>query len=127
MKFAIIVIMAMVGAAMADCDSRKTRDAFDAFRRKYRKVYKDLEEETYRCKVFGEALERIESHNARQARGEETYIRGINEYSDLTPEEFMREHTGFRPELEDTSREYQSYRTVRKADPSRAAPASAVS
>ena len=125
MKLAIIVLMAMVGAAMADCDSRKTRDAFEAFKRKYRKVYKDLTEENYRCKVFGEALEELELHNARYELGLESWFQGINEFSDLTTDEFVSQHTGLRPELQDKN--HPNLATKQNVSPARAFPTFVVS
>lgn len=125
MKLAIIVLMAMVGAAMADCDSRKTRDAFEAFKRKFRKVYKDLTEENYRCKVFGEALDELELHNARYELGLESWYQGINQFSDLTTEEFVSQHTGLRPELQDKN--HPNLGKQQSANPTRLYPKSVVS
>ncbi|KAJ6250786.1 hypothetical protein M0813_15601 [Anaeramoeba flamelloides] len=57
---------------------------FSTFASEFGKIYKTQEEHTYRQKVFQSNLEMIENHNA-QNKG---YKLGLNQFSDLTFEEF---------------------------------------
>lgn len=51
------------------------------------KTYKSLREETVRYNIFKNNLRRIEEHNNRYAKGEETYLMGVTQFADLTEEE----------------------------------------
>lgn len=51
------------------------------------KTYKSLREETVRYNIFKNNLKRIEEHNDRYAKGEETYLMGVTQFADLTEEE----------------------------------------
>merc|ERR1711917_194110 len=53
--------------------------------------------------IFAANLKRIEQHNAEHAQGKHSYWLGVNQFADLTNDEFVDLHTGFRavePEME---------------------------
>lgn len=58
---------------------------FDEFKAEYQKSYEKVGEEQYRRYVFFRNLENIELHNADPHK---TYTQGINQFADLTPQEF---------------------------------------
>lgn len=60
------------------------------FQASHNKVYKHAEEEKLRYSVFQNNLRIIEKHNKRYAQGKTTYTMGINQFADLTEEEFGR-------------------------------------
>lgn len=48
-------------------------------------------------------MEQINEHNERYDKGQESYTMGINQFTDLTPEEFSESFLGYRkPEIEFT-------------------------
>ena len=57
---------------------------FQQFRSTYNKSYTTIEDLTYRFKIFRYNLKMIEEHNAKG----ESYTMGINQFGDLTYEEF---------------------------------------
>ena len=69
---------------------------FSQFREKFNKVYRDQAEERYRLGVFSSNLKAINEHN----RGQSLYSRGINQFSDLTQEEFEETYLGGYKRLE---------------------------
>lgn len=63
-----------------------TVDAFDEYKERFGKVYQREGEEVYRRIIFMKNKERIERLNADP---EETHLRGINRFTDLTLSEIM--------------------------------------
>merc|ERR1712236_181273 len=45
--------------------------------------------------IFAANLKRIEQHNAEHAQGKHSYWLGVNQFADLTNDEFVDLHTGF--------------------------------
>ena len=67
-----------------------SRDAqWEEFKLKFKKGYRSLEQESERKAIFMEKLDVIEAHNVKYASGESTYMQGVNQFSDLTFEEFQ--------------------------------------
>jgi len=67
----------------------KTWEQFVSFQEKFNKRYNDLQELEYRFKIFVSNLATITSHNL----GNETFTMGINQFTDLTPDEFKKQFT----------------------------------
>jgi len=76
----LIVALAVVLAVAAAMPS----DLFDRFMHDYKKSYATAEEKAYRFTVFQQTLKRIAELN----QGEIFHPHGINQFSDLTQEEF---------------------------------------
>ncbi|PVD36390.1 hypothetical protein C0Q70_03372 [Pomacea canaliculata] len=69
---------------------------WETFKRNFHKVYRDSREETYRRSVFQTHLDFIRQHNLEADLGLYTFRVGVNEYADMTNEEFVRVMNGFR-------------------------------
>uniref|UniRef100_A0A0G4H8P6 Peptidase C1A papain C-terminal domain-containing protein n=1 Tax=Chromera velia CCMP2878 TaxID=1169474 RepID=A0A0G4H8P6_9ALVE len=68
-------------------------NSFNSFKWKFNKVYADEAETEKRFKIFEKNLQWIEAHNAAH-----DHVKlEINEFSDLTPEEFDQRFMGFSP------------------------------
>jgi len=65
-------------------------NAFASFLKEHSKVYEG-DEVQYRFSVFKSTMDTIQEHNS----GNHTWTMGINQFSDLTPEEFERIHLGY--------------------------------
>jgi len=65
-------------------------NAFASFLKQHSKVYEG-DEVQYRFSVFKSTMDTIQEHNA----GNHTWTMGINQFSDLTPEEFERIYLGY--------------------------------
>jgi len=78
-----IFVLAFV--AIAQCSPEQE---WESFKIKYGKGFKSLVEETERKAIFMENLNKVETHNAKFEAGLTTYKQGINQYSDMTWEEF---------------------------------------
>lgn len=59
----------------------------------YNKNYATPEEEQLHFKIFADNWKAVQEHNKKFAAGEVTWEMGINQFSDLTPDE-MKKHTG---------------------------------
>ncbi|XP_076259753.1 cathepsin L-like proteinase [Rhynchophorus ferrugineus] len=62
---------------------------FQKFKLKHHKAYKNQIEEIQRFAIFKKNLELISDHNKRYDQGLETYSMAINQFADMTSEEFM--------------------------------------
>jgi len=58
-------------------------------------VYFDAKDESTRKDIFTANLQKINQHNQEAAEGTHTYTMAMNEFGDLTQEEFFSTHTGF--------------------------------
>jgi KDEL-tailed cysteine endopeptidase len=66
--------------------------AFNSWAQKFGKIYSSPAERTYRLSVFYKTVLNIAQENSIA----KTYTFGLNQFSDMTPEEFKIKHTGVR-------------------------------
>jgi len=66
------------------------------FKKSYNKQYKDVEEESFRRKVYEFHLDLIQKHNLEADRGVHTYFLGVNEYADMPNQEFVGKLNGYK-------------------------------
>ena len=81
----------------------------------YGKAYSP-QEETYRRSIFEKNVLIIEEHNKKADQGLFSYRLGVNEFTDLTYEEFIAKYTGLIPtsianEIEEASEETELKKT----------------
>ncbi|KAK3431230.1 hypothetical protein EUGRSUZ_E02714, partial [Eucalyptus grandis] len=67
---------------------------FEQWMARHRRIYKDNLEKEKRYRIFLETLRFIEDFNSKAAN--QSYKVGLNQFSDLTTEEFVPRYTGFR-------------------------------
>lgn len=80
------------------------------------RYYESKEEKEKRFKIFKDNLEYIESFNREGSR---TYKLGINEFADLTNEEFLAKYAGnFRPSFHRSPGSSFKYENVNEVPPS---------
>ncbi|KAG5517039.1 hypothetical protein RHGRI_037704 [Rhododendron griersonianum] len=60
---------------------------------RYGRVYKDEQEKGARFKIFKDNVDRIDAFNSGPDKG---YKLGVNQFTDLTDEEFRASHTGYK-------------------------------
>lgn len=63
------------------------------------KVYRNLIEDKLRFAIFKSNIQKISEHNARFDKGEESYTLAINQFADLTSEEFIKMYLGYKKPL----------------------------
>merc|ERR1712121_526496 len=68
---------------------------WEAFKVKYGKGFLSATHHDERKSIFAANLERIEKHNAEHLEGKHSYWLGVNQFADLTNDEFVDLHTGF--------------------------------
>jgi C1A family cysteine protease len=99
-KFALITLIAIATAAIIFSANNKkfdanitaeTIEAFNQWSSNQNKIYATPQEKLYRLAVFGDNLSYIKAHNAKEGI---TYTQGLNQFSDMTYEEFLTKFTG---------------------------------
>lgn len=63
----------------------------------HEKQYSSLEEEIMRKEIFRANVQKIKQHNERYNQGIETFYMGINQFTDLTSQEFKDTYLTYRP------------------------------
>merc|ERR1712038_686830 len=84
MKFLIVAALFSLAASA----SVGRNQQWDEFKVKFGKQHRDLKHESERRAVFEKNMDLIEAHNAKYEKGLSTYKMGINQFTDLTYEEF---------------------------------------
>ena len=90
-----------VWVRLAFGDFKKGHATFEDWAVQFEKTYSSDAELKYRKQVWEKTLIKIEKHNAELLEGKHTYGMGLNQFSDLTPEEFRMLYLTPREHLED--------------------------
>jgi len=90
MKSLFVLVIAFVATQAFDLESE-----WDQFKIKYGKDMLTGPEHDMRKNIFAANLKFIEKHNDEHALGLHTFTVGINQFADLTNEEFVKQFTGF--------------------------------
>lgn len=64
-------------------------DKWNLFKHEFQKNYEDNLEHDMRFRIFKDNVRAIENHNARYRNDLETYELGINQFSDLSHNEYL--------------------------------------
>jgi cathepsin L len=98
--FLLAVVVAVASAA-----SLTYKDVIDeeweAFKLRHAKQYDNVQEESFRKKVFMENKRLIAKHNQRAANGIHSYTVAMNKFGDMLHHEFVATMNGFKPNLTD--------------------------
>lgn len=99
MKFlALSVILALaVSLSGAMSVDQALHQEWELFKTTHGKSYSESENE-FRMKVFLENREKVAQHNARFAKGEETFTLAMNKFGDLLTHEFAALYNGYNSE-----------------------------
>lgn len=81
MKLHLAVLLATLALAAAN---HNDHEEFEAFQKKFGKVYENAREKAHRFGIFSENLKEVRRHNLSGA----SWKKGVNQFSDLTAEEF---------------------------------------
>jgi C1A family cysteine protease len=92
MKF--IVLAAFIACATAAVIITDAQREFAKFKSDFGKVYASADEEAARFKIFQDKLAWVNQHNEEFAKGMWTYTVGINQFSDMTADEFKAQYLG---------------------------------
>ncbi|XP_048242138.1 procathepsin L-like isoform X2 [Haliotis rufescens] len=89
-RFAVVALLAAVAVAV------DLNREWAIFKTSYNKNYLTEENEVLRRMVWENNVKYIQTHNLEADRGLHTYRLGVNEYADLTTEEFVKQMNGLR-------------------------------
>merc|ERR1712168_581623 len=88
-------VMFVFALAFAASQALHLDAEWEAFKVKYGKGFLSATHHDERKSIFAANLERIEKHNAEHLEGKHSYWLGVNQFADLTNDEFVDLHTGF--------------------------------
>jgi cathepsin L len=96
MKFALLTLAVIISVASAASLYDNSLEGFwGEFKQKHNKQYASNEEEGKRRLIWEENLKKIQAHNLRADMGHHTYRLGMNQFGDLTNQEFVQIYNGF--------------------------------
>lgn len=78
-----------------------------SFQKTHSKTYDNVIEENLRFSIFQSNIRKIDDHNARYRKGEETYSMKANQFADLTDEEFRSIYLSYKPPIIDYDKNFQ--------------------
>lgn len=87
---AVLLLANAILALAAAVTNLNTTEQFNVFKLNHNKVYGNSAEEVKRFAIFSENLKIIDSHNQRFLKNEVTYTMAVNQFADLTFEEFQQ-------------------------------------
>ena len=90
---ALLLLAGITSIFLYSTSHQKSNIKFDHWATIHAKVYDSEVERNYREKIFNENLAMIQAHNADETQN---YTRGINQFSDLTQEEFAAKYLTLR-------------------------------
>jgi C1A family cysteine protease len=92
-KAALLALIALsIGLLhLAEIGDQEENHGFSQFQVEYQKKYLREGEEQYRKQVFLKNVQNINKHNSDP---QQTYTQGVNQFTDLTPEEFKALYLG---------------------------------
>ncbi|KAM0961237.1 hypothetical protein ACFX13_020969 [Malus domestica] len=101
----IVAILITLGTLASQATSRTLYEAsiaakHEQWMEKFGRVYQDSAEKERRFHIFKNNVEFVEKFNSE---GKKTYELGVNRFSDMTYEEFLSHHTGYKKPTESTS------------------------
>merc|ERR1711993_230497 len=106
----LLCSFALVAVAVASDLSLNAQ--FAGFKHTHGKQYSNGIEEAYRKGVFASNIAKINQHNDEHARGEHTWTMSVNQFADLTHDEFMAMQTLKVKDLPKTTQKYQMKATA---------------
>jgi len=112
-KIILVALFAAVAFAVPVEKLEVTQDTellWSRFVQTYGKVYFDAKDESTRKDIFVANLQKINQHNQEAAEGKHTFTMAMNEFGDLTKEEFFSTYTGF------VGERHQYIRSMNQAD-----------
>ena len=96
MKLVILTIAALISvASAASLYDSSLNEVWTEFKSKHSKLYESNDEESSRRSIFEANLKKIQSHNLRADMGHHTYRLGMNQFGDMTHEEFVSVMNGY--------------------------------
>lgn len=92
------LVLAVIGLASALPADEVERE-FRSFQRQFNRQYNGVEDEAVRRSIFENNYRYIVAHNMRADNGEHSFRLAVNQFADMTNEEFREKMNGLRPEL----------------------------
>ncbi|XP_044262268.1 procathepsin L-like [Tribolium madens] len=83
------IVLALTVVAALGVPQTAVHQKWAEFKLTHKKQYSSPIEELKRKAIFQDNLAQIEEHNAKYAKGQVTYTKAINQFADMTKEEFM--------------------------------------
>lgn len=93
--FRLLAIACLAVAALAAPFAKELDGEWEAYRTQYNKKYATDEEAFLRRLIWEDNLKYVQSHNLEADRGVHTYWLGMNEYADMSNEEFSAQMNGY--------------------------------
>jgi len=93
------VFVGLFVAVFASIDSTFDKD-WEAWKDFHDKEYRNEDEEHHRRITWEHNVKSVMHHNIKHSLGESTFTMGVNQFTDMTRDEFARITTGFKPSVE---------------------------
>lgn len=85
----VIIFLAIIVLGAQSLTVNEVHEKWTSFQKTFEKSYEGLREAKNRFVIFSKNIHDIEEHNKLYEQGKVTYKKGINQFADLTKDEFM--------------------------------------
>ncbi|KAK9887524.1 hypothetical protein WA026_023246 [Henosepilachna vigintioctopunctata] len=94
MKFTLVFALAIIVVLnVASSQANQNTDSqWEKYKKDFNKKYSSPADEALHRGILEKNVAKVAEHNAKFAKGEVTYSMGINNFSDMTPEELSKHH-----------------------------------
>ncbi|XP_054277596.1 procathepsin L-like [Macrosteles quadrilineatus] len=96
MKLLLLFTLVALGNSFHIAFPEDDEAQWELFKIEHERLYGDEKEEHTRKEIFMNNLNFIREHNKKHERGEVTFTVGVNQFADMTIEEFRQRMNGFR-------------------------------
>lgn len=102
--FRLALVACLAIGAMASPFNAALNGEWEAYKTKYARNYDTAEEESLRRIIWEDNLKYVQTHNLQADRGVHTFWLGMNEYADMTIDEFRSVMNGYKSDPNPVSR-----------------------
>jgi len=95
-RAAALLLLAFVTIEATPLNNEIFRPMFNEFKKTHNKLYANIDEETARFNIFVENQRVVDDHNKEYQAGRETFELGMNQFGDMTNQEFRAYMNGYK-------------------------------
>ncbi|XP_067633544.1 protein CTLA-2-alpha [Eurosta solidaginis] len=89
-RFLLTLLTLVVFCSACLAADECSENSWQLYKSEFKKQYNSVAEEARRRSIFCNNIHMIHSHNERYKRGEVTFEMGVNQFADLSSDEFRR-------------------------------------
>jgi len=119
MRFAFLIFAVIASASALTLFDQTLSGEWELYKQRFNKLYETVQDESHRRMIWEGNYKKIVQHNQEALSGKHTFTMKMNQFGDLTNEEFRRQVNGFNASLstiKESERQYYVPKNVQIPD-----------